>query len=221
MHEPSELDPVGFLPEGYDPDTYIREYGPEALCALIGIPYAPAPLRPRPTRLRLRARIQRREVERLTPEEQDRRMSAILDNLDRLAEVRFQRAHEAALILAAEWEREEQAAAAKRAALQLEQIQAARAAAPATSQGIDPVARARRYVAPIDGAAKGQDRSGAAFGVAVHLMRGFALSERDGLEILAEWNGRCAPPLPERELLFIVRRATNASAGPYGWHLSR
>lgn len=86
---------------------------------------------------------------------------------------------------------------------------------------MDPVERARRYVAAMEpsvSGARGHDR---AFSAAVALVHGFLLPEADALHILMqEFNPRCSPPWSDAELRHKV-----ASAGgvqplhPPGWLL--
>ena len=60
-------------------------------------------------------------------------------------------------------------------------------------------ARAMLYAIKWPGCTQGE-RNGTAFRHAAQMLRDFELSERDGWEIIVEWNGRNDPPLDEREL---------------------
>lgn len=73
---------------------------------------------------------------------------------------------------------------------------------------VDGLRRARAYVRSVPGAISGQGGSLATFKVAVALVRGFALTEQDALEVLLQdFNLRCEPPWSEPELLHKLRYA--------------
>ncbi|QIF03838.1 hypothetical protein [Roseimicrobium sp. ORNL1] len=54
--------------------------------------------------------------------------------------------------------------------------------------------RARTYISRMEDSVQGEGGSAAMFKVAVVLMRGFSLSEAEGMELLAEWNETHARP---------------------------
>ena len=69
--------------------------------------------------------------------------------------------------------------------------------------------RAARYVAKIAGAVSGQGGHDFTYHVAATVWNGFALSERDTLDVMLEWNGRCVPPWTEAELVHKVNSVAN------------
>lgn len=83
--------------------------------------------------------------------------------------------------------------------------------------------RARSYIAKMPAAITGQGGHAATMAVAVELVRGFALSKADALELLQEYNGRCQPPWKRAELEHKIRSAENGPAGgtapPMGYRL--
>ena len=62
-------------------------------------------------------------------------------------------------------------------------------------------ARARAYLAKCDPAISGQKGHVQILKVAGHLCIGFALSDGDAMELLEEYNQRCIPPWPQKDLL--------------------
>jgi hypothetical protein len=76
--------------------------------------------------------------------------------------------------------------------------------------------RARRYLAAVPPAIAGQHGDLHTFQVCCRLVRGFALSDVDALNLLAEWNARCEPTWSERELEDKVRRARRYGREPIG-----
>ena len=85
-----------------------------------------------------------------------------------------------------------------------------------TRSRLDPVDRARRYMAAMPPAIAGQHGDLHTFRVCCRLVRGFALSDHEALELLIEWNGRCEPPWSERELLDKLHRARRYGREPIG-----
>lgn len=82
--------------------------------------------------------------------------------------------------------------------------------------GGDPVGRASRYLATLDG-----DSSASAFRAALALVRGFALDEGTALTLLlTEYAPRYHRALPRAELIGMVRRASRATGTGYGWLLA-
>jgi len=80
-----------------------------------------------------------------------------------------------------------------------------RPAAPMTS--LDVLERARRYLARIEPAIAGQHGDLHTFRVCCRIVRGFALTDDEGLDVLSDWNSRCEPPWTERELRDKIARA--------------
>ncbi|HKY20415.1 MAG TPA: DNA-primase RepB domain-containing protein [Vicinamibacterales bacterium] len=78
----------------------------------------------------------------------------------------------------------------------------------------DVMARARRYVKAVPPAIAGQHGDLHTFRVCCRLVRGFALTDADALELLAEWNAHCQPPWSERELCDKLRRARRYGREP-------
>jgi DNA primase RepB-like protein len=76
--------------------------------------------------------------------------------------------------------------------------------------------RARRYVSAIPPAIQGQHGDLETFRACCRLVRGFALSDAEALEVLADWNARCEPPWSERELLAKLRHARRYGREPVG-----
>ena len=75
------------------------------------------------------------------------------------------------------------------------------------SPSLGVVERARRYLARIDPAIAGQHGDAQTFRVCCRIVRGFALSDEEALDVLSEWNFRCKPPWSERELRDKIARA--------------
>jgi hypothetical protein len=76
--------------------------------------------------------------------------------------------------------------------------------------------RAARYLAAIPPAISGQHGDLRTFQVCCRLTRGFALSDDEALALLTEWNRRCEPPWPERDLRDKLRRSRTYGREPIG-----
>ena len=97
----------------------------------------------------------------------------------------------------------------------------AEAEAPSTSTltsvaRMDAVNRARRFLARTPAAIAGQHGDLLTFRICCRLVRGFALSDDEAVQVLGEWNTRCAPPWSDRELLEKVRNARRYGREPFG-----
>jgi hypothetical protein len=79
---------------------------------------------------------------------------------------------------------------------------------------LDPVERARRYLARVPPAIAGGHGDVHTFRVCCRLARGFALEDEEALEVLREWNARCQPPWTERELRDKLWRARRYGREP-------
>ena len=94
--------------------------------------------------------------------------------------------------------------------------------APSTRRSYDPrmgiarIERARRYLAALPPAIAGRHGDVHTFRVCCRLVRGFALSDAEALELLADWNARCEPPWSERDLTNKVFRARRYGREPVG-----
>jgi hypothetical protein len=84
---------------------------------------------------------------------------------------------------------------------------------------IDNVERARRYLASVPPAIAGQHGDAHTFRVCCRLVRGFALSDGDALDVLSTWNARCVPPWSMRELAEKICRARKYGREPIGGRL--
>jgi hypothetical protein len=74
-------------------------------------------------------------------------------------------------------------------------------------RSVDVIERAGRYLAQVEPAIAGQHGDLHTFRVCCRIARGFALSDREAMSLLMEWNARCEPPWQERELLEKLRHA--------------
>lgn len=79
--------------------------------------------------------------------------------------------------------------------------------------------RARRYLVAVEPAVAGQHGDQRTFQVCCRLVRGFALSDAQALDILAEWNARCRPPWSARELEAKLRHARRYGREPIGGYI--
>ena len=87
------------------------------------------------------------------------------------------------------------------------------------SGGADAVERARAYIAAIPGAVAGQGGHAQTFRAALHIRKGFSLSNDEALAVLREWNATCSPPWSEKELIHKVQSAAKSDI-PEGFHLT-
>lgn len=85
----------------------------------------------------------------------------------------------------------------------------------------DVLARARAYVAKVEGAVSGQGGHAVTFKVAQALVRGFALDPETAYQLLAEYNQRCDPPWSPRELRHKIKSATQRATMAEGALLDR
>ena len=76
--------------------------------------------------------------------------------------------------------------------------------------------RARRYIATIPPAIQGQHGDLSTFQVCCRLVRGFALTDEEALEVTREWNACCRPPWTEHELLRKFSSARRSGREPVG-----
>ncbi len=72
---------------------------------------------------------------------------------------------------------------------------------------LEPIERARRYLARVPPAVEGEHGDAHTFRVCCRLVRGFALDDDAALTLLAEWNMRCRPPWHDNDLRDKLRRA--------------
>lgn len=87
---------------------------------------------------------------------------------------------------------------------------------PHGSQLMPAIDRARRYLISVPPAIAGQHGDVHTFRVCCRLVRGFALSDDQALDVLTEWNARCRPPWSPEELLDKLRRAARYGREPVG-----
>ena len=80
----------------------------------------------------------------------------------------------------------------------------------------DRLHRARRFLARTPAAVAGQHGDLLTFRICCRLVRGFALSDDEAVQVLREWNARCAPPWSDRELLEKVGNARRYGREPFG-----
>jgi hypothetical protein len=80
----------------------------------------------------------------------------------------------------------------------------------------DRAERARRYLTVVPPAIAGQHGDLQTFRLCCRLVRGFALTDVDALQLLTEWNARCEPPWSERDLRDKLRHARQYGREPIG-----
>lgn len=80
----------------------------------------------------------------------------------------------------------------------------------------DLVNRARRFLLSVEPAVSGQHGDLHTFRICCRVVRGFGLSDDEAMEVLSEWNARCAPPWLERELLEKIHNARRYGREPIG-----
>jgi hypothetical protein len=83
------------------------------------------------------------------------------------------------------------------------------------------VDRARRYLARVPPAIAGEHGDVHTFRVCCRLVRGFALDDREALNVLTDWNSLCRPPWTEHELRDKIRRARRYGREPVAGLLKR
>lgn len=82
---------------------------------------------------------------------------------------------------------------------------------PIPRASLDVIERVRRYLTCVEPAISGQHGDLHTFRVCCRIVRGFALTDSEAVEALADWNARCNPPWTEDGL-----RHKNAGARRYG-----
>jgi hypothetical protein len=82
------------------------------------------------------------------------------------------------------------------------------------TRGVDPVERARLYLARVPPAVAGEHGDVHTFRVCCRLVRGFALTDDEALDVLTEWNVRCQPPWTKSDLDDKLRRARRYGREP-------
>jgi hypothetical protein len=80
----------------------------------------------------------------------------------------------------------------------------------------DLVNRARRFLLSVEPAVSGQHGDLHTFRICCRVVRGFGLSDQEAMEVLSEWNARCAPPWFERELMEKIHNARRYGREPIG-----
>jgi len=85
----------------------------------------------------------------------------------------------------------------------------------------DRVERALRYVAAVPPAIAGHHGDVLTFRICCRLVRGFALSDAEALEVVRDWNARCVPPWTDRELVNKLKSARKYGREPVGGLLEK
>lgn len=85
---------------------------------------------------------------------------------------------------------------------------------------MDPLSRARSYVAKCPPAVSGQNGHAQTFSIAVALTHGFCLSDADAMAVLLEYNRSCQPPWSDADLAHKLKSASETPHDkPRGWLL--
>ena len=85
-----------------------------------------------------------------------------------------------------------------------------------TSNRLQQIERARRYMDAVPGAVQGRAGDIATYKLACRLVRGFALSDDEAFMLLRIWNWRCQPRWSERELIAKITSARRNGVEPVG-----
>jgi len=83
----------------------------------------------------------------------------------------------------------------------------------------DLIHRVRKYLEHTPPAIEGRGGDLHTFQVACRIVRGFGLSDSEGLELLNEWNRYCQPPWSERDLLIKISSARKSGIEAIGARL--
>lgn len=89
-------------------------------------------------------------------------------------------------------------------------------ARPQSMHGAGRVERARAFLRRVEPAVAGQHGDRQTFRLGCRVVRGFALSDEEAMQALAEWNARCVPPWSEKELREKVANARRYGREPEG-----
>lgn len=81
---------------------------------------------------------------------------------------------------------------------------------------LDVVERVRRYLARVEPAIAGQHGDLHTFRVCCRIVRGFALTDKEAVAALADWNARCNPPWTEHDLRNKIAGARRYGREPFG-----
>jgi hypothetical protein len=87
---------------------------------------------------------------------------------------------------------------------------------PRSRSRVNPLDRAQRYLAHVPPAIAGEHGDVHTFRVCCRLVRGFALTDDEALDVLTGWNGRCQPPWTKSDLQDKLRRARRYGREPMG-----
>lgn len=74
--------------------------------------------------------------------------------------------------------------------------------------------RARAYLSEVAPAIAGEHGNQCTFRVACRLVRGFALTDDEALDVMSPWNSQCVPPWTDTELTRILRNARRYGREP-------
>jgi hypothetical protein len=85
--------------------------------------------------------------------------------------------------------------------------------------GEENIEMARQHAAKFPGAVDGESGHDVTFRLACELVKGFILTEAQGLEIIREWNDKCTPPWSEEELQHKIDDAAR-SGGRAGYMMT-
>jgi hypothetical protein len=105
---------------------------------------------------------------------------------------------------------------ASRLSAPAQDIAPTRASWMACSSRVDPLDRARGYLARVSPAIAGAHGDVHTFRVCRRLVRGFSLNDIEALAVLTDWNALCQPRWSEHELVDKLRTARRYGREPVG-----